>query len=366
MKPYLTAAILLSRQALRPCGTTPWVGRAVEAVRWVKRKGYRLLTSTGMQTWEMLVYLAQSRNVGQTIFVPATGQENFKRQIEELCFHFDLNRSFTAFERISNQDRRGKNLQFERDRKIIFDADILLPVSVRSGGHMEKLIGERKNDGHCRIIDRFRIEHDNRPNSVSYSMEKAKPNSRLLGTGNKHLIHWTRATNGPWPGEKKRDYFFDLLKSESYPRDGFHTLQNILKAGRIAASSLHMPKGVCTVSFSGLSPEKAARLMKWRSRYRIMSFEPYGVGIERKIAETLGILPVRYHPPGAIPSDAPSWLLQSEGLKTDWKKEEEYRYPADFDLSLLDRGAIVCFCRRHEEAEQIRERFGIASFHFEK
>ncbi len=367
MKSMHTAAILLSRQPLRPCGTTPWVKKAAEAVRWVEHKGHRLLTSNGMQTWELLVYLARSRNIDQTIIVPATGEVDFQTQKDSLLRHFELSPASTAFEKISAADANTcrKALLFERDRETIRKAEILLPISVRPGGHMETLMKERLKQGGCRAIDDFRIEYDDRPNSIRYSMEMENPNPEIPAVGNKYLIHWTRATNGPWPGEKKLQYFYDVVNSESYPRDGFRTLQNILKAGKIAASSLHMPKGISTVSFSGLPPVEVVPLMKWRARYRIMSFEPYGVGIERNAAKEFGVLPVGYHPSGAPPPCVPRWLLQSEGLKTDWKREEEYRCPADFALSSLDRKTMACFCRRREEAEKIREEFGITTYCFQ-
>jgi hypothetical protein len=367
MKSAPTSAVLLSRQPLRPCGTTPWVVKAAEAVRRVEQNGHRLLASTGMQTWEMLVYLAKIRNVDQTILVPATEDSDFQRQKDSLLHDFELPPDATAFEKVSIPDanKSRKSLLLERDRQIVRKADILLPVSIRPGGHMDALIKERLDQGRCRVINDFRIDHDNRPKSISYGIETEIANPEIATVGNQYLIHWTRATNGPWPGEKKLHYFSDVANSESYPRDGFRTLRNILKTGGIAASSMHMPKGVSTVSFSGLSPEKAAPLMKWRARYRIMSFEPYGVGIERTAAGKLGVLPVEYHPSGAPPPGVPPWLLQSEGAKTDWKREEEYRYPADFPLSSIDRPKIACFCRRREEAEQIRREFGVKTLWFQ-
>ncbi|MCM2272625.1 MAG: hypothetical protein NDJ18_08750, partial [candidate division Zixibacteria bacterium] len=48
------AAILLSRQPLRPCGATPWVRNTVAAVRSLKERDLRICGSVGMQTWELI------------------------------------------------------------------------------------------------------------------------------------------------------------------------------------------------------------------------------------------------------------------------------------------------------------------------
>ena len=40
-----TAAIVLSRQPLRPCGLTPWVTKVVEAATWIRQQNLTLLSS---------------------------------------------------------------------------------------------------------------------------------------------------------------------------------------------------------------------------------------------------------------------------------------------------------------------------------
>ena len=105
-------------------------------------------------------------------------------------------------------------------------------------------------------------------------------------------------------------------------------------------------------------------LMKWRSRYRQMSFEPYGIGIEKTTAIQLGIVPVHYYRKKEYPKDKPPWQLQSQGMKTDWKQEAEYRYPGDFNLSDIEPKKVAYFCHTRDEADFIEKSFGIRSYAF--
>ncbi len=64
-----TAAILLSRQPLRPCGQTPWVTKVVEAVSWIREQKLTLLSSVGMQTWEMITAVGSRLNLDMNIYL---------------------------------------------------------------------------------------------------------------------------------------------------------------------------------------------------------------------------------------------------------------------------------------------------------
>jgi hypothetical protein len=117
-----------------------------------------------------------------------------------------------------------------------------------------------------------------------------------------------------------------------------------------------MPEQTATVSFTGLSPIEALPLMRWRARYRRMSFEPYGIGIDRSIAVEHGIDEVQYHGLCEYPaSDVPRrWLLQSVGREGDWRQEREYRHLGDFDLHRVPREGVVLFCHHADEVDLLK------------
>ena len=368
MKSSPTAAILLSRQPLRPCGRTPWVRKSAEAVEWVGKRGFRLLTSTGMQTWEMLVYLAKTRDVPQTVFVPTSDADAFDRQKAAICRQFDLAPASAEFRMVESEEAKknsAKHMRF-RDESIVAAADVLLPVSVRPGGSMEKSIQKKRRGTGTEINEEFRVQYEKKRSRIAYELKAENLSSEIFEAGTRYIVHWTRASNGPWPAEKKGDFYAAVEKSDAYPRTACRTLENVLRMQNIVASSAHMPRNIPTVSFSGLAPAKILPLMKWRARYRIMSFEPYGIGVERNLAKRMGIEPVRYYEKGPIPRDIAPWLSQSAGKKTDWKREEEYRHKGistclRFDgaiwLAFADGEAKQISLRKISESKHMRSKF---------
>jgi hypothetical protein len=230
---------------------------------------------------------------------------------------------------------------------------------------MSQLLQENEFSGK-EVLGRFWVAHEDRSESLSYKVNPDAVDENITNTGREYLIHWTRAVNGAWPTERAIDYYRALLASDSYPRDALNTLCNILRAGVVKASGRHMPGSEPTVSFTGLSPCDALPLMRWRARYREMSFEPYGIGVRRGRAHELGVRPVEYYQ-GKRPSEKHEshlWLTQSLGEKGDWGREEEYRHLGDFPIANLDRDDLICFCRTGEEATALEREFGIRAVAF--
>ena len=96
-----------------------------------------------------------------------------------------------------------------------------------------------------------------------------------------------------------------------------------------------------------------------------MSFEPYGIGVERGCALAGGIRPVRYIEKGErSPDDNEAWLTQSKGVITDWRSEQEYRHRGDFDFGDIPGDRLLVFTHRSEEATLIEREFGIRAVSF--
>jgi hypothetical protein len=155
-----------------------------------------------------------------------------------------------------------------------------------------------------------------------------------------------------------------MLSSNTWPREALATLKRIIQSGKILASSRHMPGKVPTVSFSSLTPLEVIPLIRWRARYAEMSFEPYGIGIERTTALESGVRPVIYGA-NADTADCENWLCQSPGNITDWRNEKEYRCLGDFQLDALPSDKLTLFCRFAEEVEALERKFGVKTYWFE-
>ena len=360
-----TAAVLLSRQALRPCARTNWVRRAREAVELLKEKRLTLLSSSGMTTWEMLTALASIYKIPVNMYLICSSNEDFYRQQAFLIEQFDLDENNTDFTPvlITDDGNLKEDKMTARDKHIIEDADLLIPVSIKKDGNMARLL---KQNGGKEIMRDFEITYEKRQSPLTYKIDPARLSADIVSLNDKYLFHWTRTFNTAWPGERLIDFYRDILSRPVYPRSAFETLKRILTDKKIAASGRHMPGGEKTVSFSASSPVELLPLMKWRARYRQMSFEPYGLGIRRETALARGVRPVRYYEkklPAEIEKDK-RWLCQSAGRISDWRREKEYRWRGDFFFDDIPSDDIIAVCLNKNEARALENTTGLKTISF--
>jgi hypothetical protein len=156
-----------------------------------------------------------------------------------------------------------------------------------------------------------------------------------LQSGN-WLVHWTRSSPGPWPGETASSFFRDMLAHPGiYVRSARDTLMKILAERVIKASSWKIPGAVPVVSLTENTPETALTLVKWRKRFVRYTYEPYGIAIRREALESSGARAVTYavSAPG---TEAGMWWYQSPGAVADCTREREWRHPGDIRLDTLD------------------------------
>lgn len=351
------AAVLLSRQPLRPTATTPWVAAAVRAVRWLKENNWGLISSTGLQTWELLTALASLERIPLKLILPVAGQSEYLVARASQTLQFALDRSLVHFVAPTESSSRTA-LMAVRDGAVVDAADLLVPVSIRSGGTMAELLEKAEAEGRP-VERRFATDYQAEGPSLKLSLEGMPLPHEIESFTDDLVIHWTRATSYSWPQERLIEYYIDIIKSDTWPRSGFNTLRRILDSRRIIASPRHMPNNISTVSFSALRPAAALPLMKWRARYGHMTFEPYGIGLRRSEAEAAGILPVTYYDREEDPKIDPAqlWQWQSKGIVTDWTAEEEYRYPGDVTLVGMAPDAVTLFCLNGAEAAELRSEY---------
>jgi hypothetical protein len=357
-----SAAILLSRQALRPCLVDEWVKQVRNAVEWAHSENLTLLSSAGAPTWEIVTAAASLGGVGLELYVPAVDSDQFAKEVVRLQVEFDLNNGAVLFHPLIAPEGSGESLEHYRDEQIVSAADVLLPVSIRPGGSIERMLEQARRNG-ITIDDRFMIEYDKCSRRIGYTVDASELSDEIKRLNNEYVTHWTRGFNGSWPGESLIDYYGALLNSTMYPRNAYDTLRNILIGRTIHASSRNMPGEIATVSFTGLRQTQMVDLIRYRARRREMSFEPYGVCIHKSAAERLGIRPVSYESDRGA-SRKRDWLCQSEGRITDWRQEDEYRCLGNFNLSFVQNSDMVAVCRFKEEAERLQDESGITTIPF--
>ncbi len=187
------------------------------------------------------------------------------------------------------------------------------------------------------------------------NLEIANPRDNVLPWD--ALIHWTRKTANPWPGETKADFYaaFDT-KENGYPRSGFHTLKRILKQRRLMASKKLIRGNKSVVSLTECLPWELAKLVKWRPGLFRWTFEPYGIALNRSKLESLGARSVIYG------EDYQFRFLQEQDIpffqscghdENNWREEKEWRHLGDLDLTLFQPEDAIVFVYTKEEAEEL-------------
>jgi len=362
-----TAAIVLSRQQLRPSLLDPWVQDLKKAVEFVKRADLVLCTSVGTPNWEIITACAVMQKIPLKIFIPKSESNDFDRIKFDLVNEFQLNQSVFDFLAVSMGGNNTTNEQLWkwRDQEVLGASDVLIPVSVRTTGYLAELIEMEKTKGK-EVVTQFQVKYGRYKPKLSYTIIDKDLSDEIRQIGQEYVIHWTRSSNGPWPGETKADFYKAVLSSESYPRAARDTFSRILTTKKILASSKNMPQRVGTVSFSALAPIDAIKLMRWRARYHHMSFEPFGIGIEKETGMANGINEVQYQDDDGskVSNTIPVWLTQSIGRITDWRHEQEYRHKGDFDFSKISASKLIAICHRKTEAALLERDTGLKTIWF--
>ena len=363
-----SAAIILSRQHLRPSLSDGWVRMLSEAVKFVKRENLTLVSSVGSNNWEIITACAALNKVPLRLVLPARESSSFEALKSKASRHFCLTDSRVKFDKINDEissDSTSGQLANIRDESIVEQADILIPVSIRPNGNMSLLLSKSSAEGKS-IVREFETEYEKKEIRLAYQIDVSTLSNEIKSLEDSYLIHWTRATNAPWPDENKLEFYKMILNSGDYRRTAYDTMCNILRGKSIIASSRNMPSNVKTVCFSGLIPKEAIRLMKWRARYCQMSFEPFGIGIERNCAIAHGVKKVRYYDLSHAKQidGQDSWLWQSTGKKTDWRNEKEFRHKGNFDFAKIPEEKRIIFCHYKRQASLIQNQTGLRALSF--
>ena len=331
----LNILLLNSAQGKYPRGCDPWV-RATEAAlkELAGRPEIRLVTSTGLASWELSAYLGGALGMNILLIVPGAETGTAGRELERLLEGFKLDRGRTRLAFTGPGPPR--ELMARRDRLAFEMADIICPVSLRPGGKLEKLLEEFVPAK--KIVEKFRTAWSAKRFNPGYSVSGKELDPRTSDLGLKWLFHWTRSNPGRWPDEPPWRFYHDLLASPSaYVRDARATLKRMVLEGRLSGTIWRMPSGEKAVSFSAAPPSEMLSLMRWRKRYAHYSFEPYGLAVAKSALESLGARLVTYYPTGCPPKgDIDRLFFQSAGRQGDWRVEREWRLRGDLELKGLD------------------------------
>lgn len=359
-------AILNSRQTKTPVAHDPWVLGTLAAVDYVLGSGDCVLSSIGMSTWDLLTWRAGFVGGTVELVVPVADGGNEGETKATICREFNLPPANTRwhFFAVPPGELPKKSWWPRRDNTVIDLADVILPVSIRPKGHLMELISEHGLNTNLR----FQTEYKPHPHHVRELIDLARIDPAIKDWPNDFLIHWTRARNGPWPGETTALFFTDFISSkDQYCRSAAATLTRILKERAIRGSKWRIAGEQPVVSFTELSPTGSLGLMRWRARWARWSFEPYGIAVHRDWAATQGARAVRYVTEKEWRALAPEEKPCCHRIGKDsgeWPAEREWRCLGDFSLRDAPPGAIRFIVRETSEIENIRGTHDFPAFGF--
>ena len=327
--------ILNSSQGKQPTGDHLWVEATLDAVETLTSQNRVLLTSVGLNTWELVCWAAGTREIPQVVGVPDFGDRPTSNLFADLLREFDLEAERTCAILFPANRNRSKSWWDARDKTLIAAADLLLPVAIREGGRIEGAIRGRSASA-C-LDNRFRIPGSPAPKARPRLLFDTERIESEVDPGYEGwLTHWTRSADGPWPGETRADYYGAVATSRGeYSRSARRTLARIETERLLRASSWRIRDKIPAVSFTAASPSHATGLMRWRSRYARFTIEPFGVALHKDVACMFGVRPVVYLEDREEVAKDPAYLLQSAGSKGEWPLEQEYRHLGDLALETL-------------------------------
>lgn len=308
------------------------------------------LTSTGLNTWELVVHLVNTQGGSQVIVLePGVDPDAIIQSFQLDPARCNLVQTDLA------ADRDSKAVARHRDEIIVWLADKLVPVSVRSGGFLEEVI-QRSYSAGKGVDTRFRVPYRAGFDRPDYDFPSQRLNSALAGDDWTFLTHWTRSHHGPLSRETAFEFYHDLLARERYPRSALDILSMILRSGSIRGSSRFIRGGFPVVSLTARTPQEAVKLMRWRRRYTYYNFEPYGIAIGPEAANTLSCRPVVYGSDELYEQLSPSerpFFQKAGSSVADWTPEAEWRVTGDLRLTDLPSEEIRVIVYRQQEIAAI-------------
>lgn len=357
----MRALIVSSTQPRQPVGSLPWVRASISAVHHLARDGHTLVTSIGTAPWDLVLCEAGSAGAPVHVIAPAGRSCPDATEIDRITNDYGLQQGLVSWEllRSARSVGRRKDTWEQRDQAAFATADKVFPVCIKPGGRIEALLHEHSH----KVDERFRIPWQ-KPALPSRAWNLTSPWRAPAEWPERALLHLTRSSDGPWPGEAMHSYWAAIAGSETrFPRDGFSTLCRILEERLVRASQFRIRAGASTVSLTALAPSETSSLFRWRSRYARCSFEPYALAVARDAVVRLGGRPVHYDD-GAEEGEADAFR-QGRGAGARWEAEQEWRVEGDVDLSRVGPAELGAIVATDEEALLLGERFpglNVASF----
>jgi hypothetical protein len=378
--------ILYSRFSKNPeslAETVRVIGHAVTAMR---QEGTVVVSSYGTIAYNLMSLAAKGAALAIVCpeVLPFMSPGRSCSFLEDYADFFDLENTLFVSEFVSGSHASANDKVLLRDRLVSNLAEEIHVGWIRPGGNMQAMldIAAKRNSRIIRYPEQAgrateravsQISTTDGDKSETTSVGRALPPRSRSAPGGEvselppgYIIHYTRSSRGPWPGETQAEYYAAML---SRPLDAIHSafcaLKRILEEKKVRASGKLSRNSAPVVSFTECRPDEITKLRRWRRGLARWSFEPYGVGFPKTALHELGARPVIYGPESAYPDlgDELGYLFHIHGKDdTQWYLEKEWRLQRGLDIidSLWQK--MVVITPSIEEAQEIVETFACDVF----
>ena len=358
----MNALIFNSAHNKYPLGKDSWIQATVRTVGKLSDSTDTIISSLDPMPWSFVTYLAGRYGMNSSLIIPAPPRiRRCDRQAlyDDILDDFNLDGSKVQPVYPDESGSRAQNRKTFwqlRDRVAVETAQLIFPVSIRPGGRLSRLLDD--DAVRTKIRNDFRIQWSSEGYIPRYTLTDQTINRLTEGDW---LVHWTRASQGPWPGEKSWRFYHDMLENPGeYVRSAGATLARIVSELRLRGSSWKLPEGEQAVAFTAQPIEEALRLMRWRQRYVRYTFEPYGIAIRLAALLDMGAGRVsysRFQVSGSRQKQPLSGedrlFIHAAGEKTDWEREKEWRIRGDLSLETLDGKDMFALVPDNKAREEV-------------
>jgi len=252
-------------------------------------------------------------------------------------------------------DRKLKKQEryFIRDKMLFDHASVHIPVAIRPDGRWDGMLRE---SGNCN--NEYQVKYP-RPKPPEWRKLLSQLSISHNPEWDGMLFHWTRGHYAPWTGETIADYF-DALTTSSHgnPRDGFATLEHIIRSGVLRGQDRMIRGQKPMISFTTVNPAQLNSYVRFRSTFGRWTFEPYGIAVPVKLLNEHKARRVIYGDDelydSMLDEDKPYFQI-AKGKTTDWSGEHEWRLFGDIDLYSI-KPHIRLITLREREAIQLQNK----------
>ncbi len=350
-------ALILNSVQSRPVhADDPWLRPTLQAVDQLASRGYHIIASVGSAPWEFVLWRAAFNRTPLHLIFPLPLHAHPRCALSSLVEQFDISPDLLSWTPLPSHlpSGRCKDTWPVRDDLAWAMADVVVPISVRADGVWDRKL----RSGHRKVVDaRWRTPWRRRKRALRWDHVTFPPWPASMAPHGEMLIHFTRASAGPWPGESAASYYAALARSErGDPRSALATLTRILDEQLIRGSPTRIRGGARATCLTALPLHETSPLFRWRARYARPAFEPFAIAISANVARQLGARPVVYDNGAACPRRPhdPLWH-QGGSERSNWVHEREWRIAGDLDLRLLRPTDAIVLVPNQSAASALRK-----------